>query len=371
MTKPGAYDFLIVGAGITGLTLADNLARDGKKILVIDQKEQIGGNCFDYKGVDDIIVQKYGPHIFHTNDKGVFDYLRTFTKFNDYRHKVISYYKGKYYPVPINLNTVNMFYGSNLKDETELKAFLAKIREDTGEIKNSRDVVVSKFGVDLYEAFVKHYTKKQWDMYPEELDASVLERLPIRYNTVPYYFDDQFQGMPVDGFTPIFEKMIAHPNITVQMGVDFFAMKDKPEHKHLIFTGCIDRFFDYRFGKLEYRCMHFDLETLKMPSYQPNAVVNYTEDDVQFTRITEFKKFYMREDGEHTVICREFPSWEGEASYPVMNTKNRELLKKYTDEAAKLPNISFAGRLGTYRYINMDKAVCEALALYKKLKDKT
>jgi UDP-galactopyranose mutase len=360
-------DFLIVGAGITGLTLADKLAHDGKTVLVIDFKNHIGGNCYDYED-DGILVQKYGPHIFHTKDKKVFDYLKTFAEFNDYRHKVISYYKGKYFPVPINRNTVNMFYGIDLKTEDELKAFLEKIRENKTEIQNSRDVVVSKFGNDLYEAFVKHYTKKQWDLYPEELDTAVLERLPIRYNTVPYYFDDDYQGMPIGGYTRIFEKMVKHPNIEVRLNTDFFAEKDSLSYKHLIFTGRIDQYFSYKFGKLDYRCMHFDIEKLPMESFQPNAVVNYTEDDVKFTRITEYKKFYFQEKGP-TVICREFPSWEGDPSYPVMNGKNREVLAKYLEEAKHLRDVSFAGRLGTYRYINMDKAVADAFTLYEKLRD--
>ncbi len=367
MTTRDAYDVLIVGAGISGLTLANKLAGDGKHVLVIEKKQHIGGNCFDYEDEHGILVQQYGPHIFHTNNMQVVDFLKQFTTFNDYRHTVISYYQGKYYPVPINRETVNMFYGINLTTEAEAKQFLETIREHTGDIQNSRDVVVSKFGTDLYDAFVKKYTKKQWDLYPEELDKTVLERLPIRYNTTSQYFDDAFQGMPIGGFTPIFHKMIDHPNITVQTGIDFFAKRDRFRYGHLIFTGQIDQFFEYAFGKLDYRCMRFELETHDVVSYQPCAVVNYTDDDVTFTRITEFKKFYGLKNN-HTVICREYPSWEGEASYPVMNTKNREIMEKYRAQAATLTNVSFAGRLGTYRYINMDKAVGDALALHEQLR---
>lgn len=360
------YDYLIVGAGVTGLTLAERLSGDGRSVMLIDKRNHIGGNCFDYKDKYGITVQRYGPHIFHTNEKKVMDYLKKFAEFNDYKHKVISYYRGNYYPMPINRETVNKFYGVKLKTEKDLKKFLEEKREKKQVIENSRDVVVSKFGNDLYEAFVKKYTKKQWGLYPEELDKTVLERLPIRYNDVPYYFDDVYQGMPIGGFGSLFNNMTKNSNMEIRMGIDFFKVKNKISYKNLIYTGCIDRYFEYKYGKLDYRCIRFELETMKRKSFQPNAVVNYTDDDVEFTRITEFKKFYFLKN-EYTVLCREFPSWEGEPSYPVINKKNKEIYKKYEDEAGKFDRVYFAGRLGKYRYINIDRAVLEALNLYAKI----
>lgn len=360
------YDFLIVGAGFSGSVLAERLANDGKKALVIDKRNHIGGNCYDYSSEDGILVQKYGPHIFHTAEKKVFDYMCRFTKFNNYRHKVIAFYRGRYYPIPINRTTINSFYGLKLKNEQEVKDFLETKRAKIEKIDNSRDVVVSRFGAEMYEAFVKHYTKKQWDLYPEELDRSVLERLPIRYNTNPYYFDDKYQGMPKNGFTQIFEKMLKKKNITVLINTDFFEKKNKFKFRKMVYTGKIDQFFKYKFGKLDYRCINFAFETLNKKNYQPNSVVNYTDNDVEFTRTTEFKKFYMKK-GKKTVICKEYPTWEGEPSYPVMDEKNEKLIKKYMGEANKLKNVYFAGRLGTHRYLNMDRAVSEALKLYEKI----
>lgn len=361
------YDFLIVGAGITGATIAERLAKDGKKVLIIDKRDHIGGNCYDYTDENSITVQKYGPHIFHTKEKKVFEYISKFTEFTDYKHKVIAKYKGKYYPIPINLDTVNMFFGLGLKDENELKEFLETKRENITDIKNSRDVVVSKFGVGLYNAFVKHYTKKQWDKFPEELDKSVLERLPIRHDKNSYYFDDKFQGMPKEGFTKIFEKMLDNKNIDIKLGVDFFKIKETLEYDKLVFTGELDRFFNYKFGKLDYRCIDFVFET-KDGDFQPNSVVNHTDKDVKFIRVTEFKKFYNKKSNK-TIICKELFTWRGEPSHPVMDEKNKTLAQKYIDETKKLKGVYFAGRLGSYKYLNIDTAIMKALTIYDLIKE--
>jgi UDP-galactopyranose mutase len=362
------YDVLIVGAGFSGLTLAERFAAGGKKVCLVEKRESIGGNCYDYTDENGILVQKYGPHIFHTKSEKVFQYISKFTKLTSYRHKVIAYYKEKYYPVPINRDTVNRFYNLNLKTDDEVKEFLETKKVQAYKISNSRDVVVSKFGVELYDAFVKNYTKKQWDAYPEEMDKSVLERLPIRYDTNPYYFDDPYQGMPENGFTEMLKKMMNNKNITLMTGTDFFKIKGKIEYNILIFTGRIDQFFDYKFGKLDYRCLEFEFETLNKGSFQPNSVVNYTDDDVKFTRITEFKKFYNTKR-KKTVICRECAAWEGDPAYPVMNDRNKALIAKYLEEAKKLKNTYFAGRLGSYKYINIDTAILDALELYDKIKN--
>lgn len=361
------YDFLIVGAGITGITLAERLAGDGAKVLLIDRRDHIGGNCYDFRDGNGIIVQKYGPHIFHTRSRSVFDYLSRFTEWNDYRHKVIACHRGEYYPIPINRDTINSFYGIELRSEEETEEFLRGKRIAVGRIANSRDVVISKFGEELYEAFVKHYTKKQWDHYPEELDRSVLERLPVRYDTNPYFFDDPYQGMPLEGFTKMFDGMLAGGGITVELGTDFFARRKDFSFGKLIFTGRIDRFFDFRHGALQYRCMKFVFQTEDAVDYQPNSVVNFTDPDVEQLRVTEFRKFYLQTESP-TVICREHPSWEGEPAYPVINGENRALRKKYLDEAAHLEDVYFAGRLGTHRYLDIDTAVERAIELHEKIR---
>jgi len=362
------YDYLIVGAGFAGAVLAERLAQDArKKVLVIDKRDHAGGNCYDYSDENGIIIQKYGPHIFHTKNKEVFDYLSGFTAWNGYRHKVIAFYKGQYYPIPINLDTINLFYGINLETEEELKKFLDSKKVRVDEIKNSEDVVVSKFGKELYEAFVKNYTKKQWDKYPHELDRSVLERLPIKYDKNPYFFpDDPYQGMPVGGFGKMFERMLEHENITVRLNVDYFCMNDRIEHDELIFTGRIDQFFGYNFGKLEYRCIDFTFVELDEEDHQPNTVVNHTGNDVEFSRVTEFKKFYGH-NCKKTVLCKEFFNWDGELSYPVMTEKNFRLLEKYKNAAKKKKNTLFIGRLAQFEYLNMDNVVEEALEAYKTL----
>lgn len=366
------YDYLIVGAGFAGSVLAERLARDAnKKVLVIDIRDHVGGNCYDYPDENGILIQKYGPHIFHTKNKEVFDYLSGFTAWNDYKHKVIAFYKGRYYPIPINLDTVNLFYEINLETEEELKKFLGSKKVWLDEIKNSEDVIVSKFGKELYEAFVKNYTKKQWDRYPHELDKSVLERLAIKYDKNPYFFpDDTYQGMPVDGFGKIFKKMLDHENITLKLNVDYFHMNNQIEYDRLIFTGRIDQFFDYNFGKLEYRCIDFTFATLDEEDYQPNTVVNHTDRDVEFLRVTEFKKFHEHQC-KKTVICKELFNWDGELSYPVINEKNFRLLEKYKILAKEKKDTLFIGRLAQYEYLNMDNVVEKALEAYKTLQIKT
>ena len=359
------YDYLIVGCGFSGIVLAERLASTGKRVLIIDERNHIGGNCYDYKAKE-ILVQKYGPHIFHTKNEKVFRYLNRFTKFNNYKHKVLAYYDKKYFPIPINLDTVNKFFNINLKDEEELKQFLEKKREKIKKISNSEEVVVSKFGRELYEAFVEAYTKKQWDKYPYELDKSVLERLPIRYNKNDFYFDDKFQGMPVEGYTKMFQKMLSNKNISVKINTSYRENLRKLA-KTLIWTGKIDRYFHYELGRLEYRCAKFIFEKYKLKDFLPNSVVNFTENKFKFLRITEFKKFY-RKKSRKTLICREFFTWEGEPSHPTINKRNIKLSKEYEKMAKKEKDVYFLGRLGKFKYINMDQCVEEALELFEKLK---
>ncbi|MFH1503094.1 MAG: UDP-galactopyranose mutase [Candidatus Diapherotrites archaeon] len=361
------YDYLVVGCGFSGIVLAERLSSIGKKVLIIDKRNHIGGNCYDYKS-GNILVQKYGPHIFHTKNKDVFEYLNKFTKFNNYQHKVLAYYDKRYFPIPINLNTVNKFFNINLKDEKELKIFLKDKVKVVKKIKNSEDVVVSKFGEKLYEAFVKIYTKKQWDKYPHELDKSVLERLPIRYNKNDFYYDDLFQGMPEKGFKRMFEKMLSNKNISIKLDTPY-TENLKNIAKEIIWTGKIDEYFNYKFEKLEYRSVDFIFEKFRLKNFLPNSVVNFTEERFKFLRITEFKKFYGIKS-KKTIICREFYFGEGEPAYPVYNKKNLKLLKKYLNESEKEKNIYFLGRLGRYKYINMDQCVEEALELFEKIKNR-
>jgi UDP-galactopyranose mutase len=367
--KKTQYDYLIVGAGISGIVLAERLASIGKKILLIDKREHIGGNCYDY--IDGkIIVQNYCPHIFHTSTKEVYDYLSKFTDFNDYKHKVLTYYDGVYYPMPINRDTINKFYNINLTSEQEVIDFLKKKKVKIKNINNSEDVVVSKFGKELFNAFIKNYTKKQWDKFPKELDKSVLERLPIRYDSNPYYFQDKYQGVPVQGYTKMFDKMLKSKNITLMLNTDFFARNDVEylEYKKIIYTGKIDEFFNHRYGRLEYRGIQCIFEKLNSPEFQPNSVVNYPEPEIQTTRITEFKKFY-NERCNYTIICREIFNWDYDTpAYPVQNKKNLKLCEKYKKEIARFKDIYFVGRLAEYKYYNMDAAVKRALDMFKEIK---
>lgn len=361
------YDYVIVGAGFSGAVIAERIAsQSGKSVLVIDKRDHIGGNCYDFLNSKGILVQKYGPHIFHTKNKKVWDYISQFTSFNDYKHKVISFYRGNYYPIPINRETVNKFYNLQMNSEEELKAFLEKIRTKISEIKHSKDVVVSKFGEELYEAFVKHYTKKQWDKYPEELNKEVLERLPIKYDDDPFYFSDPFQGMPLHGYSKMFEKMLSNKNIKLLLNKDFFEIKNLLKCKNLIYTGPLDQFFDYKFGKLEYRGINFLFEDFETDSFNLGSVINYPEKEFPFGRVTEFKKFYgLNMPG--TTICKEFFTWEGEPSFPVISESNLELAKRYLEESAKINNAHFIGRLGRFKYIDMDKAIEDSLNLFEEI----
>lgn len=372
--------YLIVGAGITGITLAERIASDGKQVTLIDKRDHIGGNCHDCPSENRTFVHTYGPHIFHESDEKIIAYLSRFTDWVKYRHRVVALHDGAYYPIPINRTTVNRFFGVELQTEKSVREFLREKREPIAQIASSRDVVVSKFGVELYGAFFHHYTKKQWDLFPEELDKSVFERLPIRYDDNPYYFNDTFQGLPKNGYTKMFESMVDHPNIRIELGTEFSAI-DHPERFTLIvYTGRIDQYFGRRYGTLDYRCIQFEFERILKTNFQPYAVVNYPGPDRAFTRITEFKHFYpgtgasgtMDEDlpgrNDETIICREYPSWEGEPSYPVINPANLDLYKRYAELAKAERNVIFAGRSGTFRYLNMNQAVSESLKLFEKIR---
>lgn len=358
--------YLVVGAGITGITVAERLAAHGAEVTVVEKRDHIGGNCYDYRSPDGILVHRYGPHVFHESDQEIINYLSQFTDWVPYQHKVVALYGGEYYPIPINRTTISRFFGVELHDQESVRAFLETKRVPGDEVRNSRDVVVSKFGEELYQAFVRHYTKKQWDLYPEELDRSILERLPVRYDDNPNYFNDTFQAMPRDGYTEMFRRMLDTPRIRVAVDTEFAELSDREQYQKIVFTGRIDQYYEFDLGELQYRCIDFRFETLDREYHQPYPVVNYPGPDVGYTRCTEFKHFYGT-TAPRTVILKEHPSWEGEPSYPVINQPNLDRFQKYLTRSQQETDIVFAGRSGRFRYLNMNQAVQEAQALAKTL----
>jgi UDP-galactopyranose mutase len=359
------YDYLIVGAGLAGGVLAERLARQaGKKVLLVDKRNHIGGNTYDYYNKEGILVHKYGPHIFHTNSKEVFEYLGQFTQWRSYEHKVLASVDGMLVPIPINLNTINKLYGLNLSS-SEVDAFLQSRAEKKERLVTSEDVVVNKVGRELYEKFFQGYTRKQWDLDPSELDASVAARIPTRVNKDDRYFTDTYQAMPAQGFTKMFEKMLAHPNIHIMLNTDYKDIEGVIPYREMIYTGPVDYYFDYCYGKLPYRSLEFRFETHETECFQPTGTVNYPNEHL-YTRTTEFK--YITGQKHHkTTIVYEYPKAEGDPYYPVPRPENAELYKKYQLLAAEMPHVHFVGRLATYKYYNMDQVVAQSLTLFKKL----
>ncbi len=360
------FDYLIVGAGFAGSVLAERLAAgSGKRVLVIDRRPHIGGNAYDAPDAAGVLIHPYGPHIFHTNSKAVVDYLSRFTAWRPYEHRVLAQVDGKLLPVPINRTTVNGFFGVDLS-QAEVESFLAGKAERVDAVRTSADVVLSKVGRELYEAFFRGYTRKQWGLDPTELDKSVTARVPTRTDDDDRYFLDTFQQMPLHGYTPMFERMLDHPGITVELGVDHRDIRREVSFDQLVFTGPIDEFFDFRYGKLPYRSLRFHHETHDQPVHQPVGVVNYPSEDVPYTRITEFKYLTGQEHGQ-TSVCHEYPSAEGDPYYPVPRPENAALYQKYQALADATPDVCFVGRLATYRYYNMDQVVGQALAAYQRI----
>ena len=359
------FDYLIVGAGFAGSVIAERLASQaGKKVLVIDKRNHIGGNAYDHYNSEGILVHRYGPHIFHTNSKEIFEYLGQFTAWRPYEHQVLASVDGKLVPIPINLNTINELYGLQL-NSSQVDQFLEEKAEKKERISTSEDVVVSKVGRELYEKFFRGYTRKQWDLDPSELDASVTARIPTRNNRDNRYFTDTFQAMPLHGYTRMFENMLSHPNIKVMLNTDYKEVQDFIPFREMIYTGPIDYYFDYRFGKLPYRSLDFHFETHDKEQYQQAATVNYPNNHL-YTRITEFK-YLTGQKNDKTTIVFEYPKAEGDPYYPVPRPENAELYKKYQLLAEPLSHVHFIGRLATYKYYNMDQVVGQALTLFKKI----
>jgi len=360
------FDILIVGAGISGAVLAERFAsRCNKKVLIIDKREHIGGNCYDFIDQNGILINKYGAHIFHTNYKKVWEYIHKFSEWERWDHRVLGFIEGKYINIPVNINTVNALCGTNIKDENEMNRWLKSNQVKYNKLNNSEETAKSRVGEELYNKIFRNYTYKQWNKYPEELDYPVLSRIPVRKNFDDRYFDDKYQVLPKYGYTKFIENILKHPNIYVLTNTDYFEFKNTINFDNLIYTGPIDKYFEESgFHKLEYRSIEFIEERYKnMNFYQVNSVINYPEINVLYTRIVEYKHF-LNQQSPHTTIVKEFPKDSGEPYYPVPDKKNLILLKKYKKLSEHEKHVRFIGRLANYKYINMDQAIKNSLEFF-------
>ena len=359
------FDYMVVGAGFAGSVLAERLAAGlGKKVLVVDKRSHIGGNAYDCYDDHGILIHRYGPHIFHTNSREVFTYLSRFTEWHPYQHRVQAWVDGRLVPIPINLDTINTLYGTKF-DAFQLAEFYKSVAEPRAELKTSEDVILNQVGRELYEKFFRNYTRKQWGLDPSELDAAVTARVPTRTNRDDRYFTDTYQAMPLKGFTRMFERILDHPNIKVLLNTDYHEIEGSVLYDEVICTGPIDEFFDYCFGRLPYRSLQFQWETLDTERVQPVAVVNYPNDN-PYTRVTEFKHVTGQQHPKTTRVY-EYPQADGDPYYPIPRAENAELYKRYQELAAATPGVQFVGRLGTYKYYNMDQVVAQALTLFAKI----
>jgi UDP-galactopyranose mutase len=359
------FDYMIVGAGFAGSVLAERLASQAnKKVLLVEKRNHIGGNAYDCYDDSGVLIHKYGPHIFHTNSAEVFAYLSKFTAWRQYQHRVLASVDGQLVPIPINLDTINRLYGTKFSS-FELEEFFRSVAEPRDPVRTSEDVVVSRVGRELYEKFFRNYTRKQWGLDPSELDATVIARVPTRTNRDDRYFGDRYQAMPMHGFTRMFERMLDHPNIKVLLNTDYREVRDFVPFRNMVYTGPIDEFFDNCFGKLPYRSLDFRFETRPETQVQPVAVINYPN-DYAYTRVTEFKHLTGQEHGKSTLVY-EYPKAEGDPYYPVPNPANAEVYRQYKALADATPNVHFVGRLATYKYYNMDQVVAQALAEFDRI----
>jgi UDP-galactopyranose mutase len=337
-------------------------------VLLIDRRSHIGGNAFDHYNDNGILIHRYGPHIFHTNSLAIYEYLSQFTRWRLYQHRVLASVDGQLVPFPINLDTINQLYGLSLT-ASELDGFFATVAESREVVRTSEDVVVGKVGRELYEKFFRNYTRKQWDMDPSELDATVTARIPVRSNRDDRYFTDKYQVMPLHGYARMFERMVSHPNIKVLLNTDYREVVGNIPYREMIYTGPIDEFFECRYGKLPYRSIRFSFETYDVPVYQPAAVVNYPNDYLH-TRATEFKYLTGQQHPKTTVVY-EYPCADGDPYYPIPTPENGTLYKKYKALADQTDGVDFVGRLATYKYYNMDQVVAQALATFTKITERS
>jgi UDP-galactopyranose mutase len=351
-------NILVVGAGFSGAVMARQLAEAGHKVLVIDKRKHIGGNAFDELDSNGVLVHRYGPHIFHTNSKKIFEYLSKFTEWRKYEHRVLSSISGKLYPIPINRTTLSLLYGRTFT-EKEAQSHLDSVRINFDHPKTSEEVVLNSVGTELCDLFFRGYTLKQWGLSLAELSAGVAARIPTRTSDDDRYFDDQYQFMPLNGYTKLFKKMLSHKSIEIRLGLDYFEEKENMSFQHLVYTGPIDKFFNYRFGELPYRSLQFEFEHLDDSSFQPVATVNYPN-EFGYTRITEMKKL-TGQTCDGTTLVTEYPTNHGDPYYPIPTLQNATTYKKYQALAGSEEGTSFVGRLAQYKYFNMDQVVGSAL----------
>jgi UDP-galactopyranose mutase len=365
MMRP-TFDYLVVGAGFGGSVMAERLASElGQRVLLCDKRPHLGGNAHDEEDRAGILIHTYGPHIFHTSSERIFRYLSRFSAFRPYEHRVLAHVDGRLLPFPINLTTLERLYGRSF-DAEQAEAFFRERAEPVPHPKNSEEVVVSKIGRELYEKFFRNYTKKQWGRDPSELDASVAARVPARLNRDDRYFTDEFQAMPLRGFTRLFENMVAHPNIRLELGVDYRDVLKDVRVRKLVYTGPIDAFFDYRFGLLPYRSLEFRYQTFDCQEVQPVAVVNYPNEH-EYTRVTEFKHLTGQSHPKSSVVY-EYPKAVGDPYYPIPSAETAAIYEKYRTLADAARDTYFVGRLATYRYYNMDQVVGQALATVDRIR---
>lgn len=356
------YDYLIVGSGLYGAIVARELKNAGYKVLIIEKRNHIAGNVYTEKR-DNINVHVYGAHIFHTSDEKVWNYVNKYAKFNDFINSPLAYYKGEYYHMPFNMNTFHEIWGVNTAEEAKAKIEEEKAKENIKEITNLEEQAISLVGRTIYERLVKGYTEKQWGRDCKDLPSFIIKRLPLRFEYNNNYFNDIYQGIPIGGYTKLVENIIG--DIEVKLNEDYLKNKDywNKQAKNIIYTGAIDEFYDYKFGELEYRSLKFEVERIEKEYYQKNCVINYTEREVPYTRIIEHK-YFENDQSPVTWITKEYPSdyKKGmEKFYPVNDEKNNSLYKQYEELAAKENNIIFGGRLGKYKYYDMDDVIAEAL----------
>jgi len=357
------YDYLVVGAGFAGSVLAERLASQlSKRVLIIDKRDHIAGNAYDFINTFGLLIHKYGPHVFHTNSYKVFKYLSRFTAWRPYEHRVLTSIDRQLLPIPINLTTINSLYGLSL-DAAGMASFLAERAIARPTMRTSEDVIVSRIGWEIYEKFFRNYTYKQWGLYPSQLDASVAERLPVRFNQDDRYFTDRFQAMPFHGYTRMFERILDHRLITIHTGVSFQEIASAYPGAKVIYTGPIDEYFEFCFGRLPYRSLEFQHETFHRAKYQGAAVINFPNDH-SYTRVTEFK-YLTGQVHEKTSVAYEYPRAEGAPYYPIPCAANAALYRKYCELAERDSNVIFCGRLATYRYLNMDQVVAQALHCFE------
>jgi UDP-galactopyranose mutase len=352
-------DVLIAGAGFAGAVCAERFAHAGRRVLVIEKRTHVGGNAFDEPDAHGVLVHRYGPHIFHTKCRAVFEYLSRFTEWRPYEHRVLAQVDGKLLPFPINRDTLNRLYSLSL-NESAAAQFLEEIRQPRASIRTSEDLVLNSVGPDLCEKFFRNYTRKQWGLDLSELSAGVAGRIPVRTNQDDRYFTDEYQFMPRDGYSSLFRRLLEHKNISVELGTDFFEERDKIRAELTVYTGPLDAYFGSCLGPLPYRSLRFEHQHLSSTrQFQPVGQVNYPN-DFDYTRITEFKHL-TGQAHNGTSIMREYPQAEGDPYYPIPRPANEALAAQYRDLAAREKDVIFVGRLAQYRYLNMDQAVGAAL----------